>query len=168
MSVNSKMTAIADAIRAKTGGTDTLTLDQMATDLNVPHIVNVSADTVTADTLAEGITAHDAAGNAIIGTMAAGGGVEISTLTIEDRGFGWNLYIYFVDVNGQLFTHDTITIGEAYSVPKFSLVVVGYGGGGGAHFYEGVTLLATYGYGTNGGAKVYQVTESNAKFYIEI
>ena len=31
MSVNSKMTAIADAIRGKTGGTNPLTLDQMAT-----------------------------------------------------------------------------------------------------------------------------------------
>lgn len=30
MSVSSKLTAIADAIRAKTGGTDTLTLDAMA------------------------------------------------------------------------------------------------------------------------------------------
>lgn len=34
MSVNSKMTAIADAIRAKTGGTATLTLDQMAEEIN--------------------------------------------------------------------------------------------------------------------------------------
>lgn len=33
MSVNEKMTAIADAIRAKTGGTDKLTLDQMAADI---------------------------------------------------------------------------------------------------------------------------------------
>lgn len=33
MSVNSKMTAIADAIREKTGGTSTLTLDQMAVDI---------------------------------------------------------------------------------------------------------------------------------------
>lgn len=33
MSVNSKMTAIADAIRAKTGGTNALTLDQMAQDI---------------------------------------------------------------------------------------------------------------------------------------
>ena len=30
MSVNEKMTAIANAIRGKTGGTDPLTLDQMA------------------------------------------------------------------------------------------------------------------------------------------
>lgn len=33
MSVNSKMTAIADAIRAKTGKTATLTLDQMVTEI---------------------------------------------------------------------------------------------------------------------------------------
>lgn len=33
MSVNSKMTAIADAIRDKTGGTDPLTLDQMAAEI---------------------------------------------------------------------------------------------------------------------------------------
>ena len=33
MSVNSKMTAIADAVRGKTGGTEKLTLDQMATEI---------------------------------------------------------------------------------------------------------------------------------------
>ena len=33
MSINSKMTAIADAIRDKTGKTDSLTLDQMATEI---------------------------------------------------------------------------------------------------------------------------------------
>ena len=33
MSVNEKMTAIADAIRGKTGKTDSLTLDQMATEI---------------------------------------------------------------------------------------------------------------------------------------
>lgn len=39
MSVNSKMTAIADAIRAKTGGTEKLTLDGMAS-----AIAGISAD----------------------------------------------------------------------------------------------------------------------------
>lgn len=34
MSVNGKMTAIADAIRAKTGGTSALTLDQMAVEIS--------------------------------------------------------------------------------------------------------------------------------------
>ena len=33
MSVNEKMTTIADAIRAKTGKTDALTLDQMVTEI---------------------------------------------------------------------------------------------------------------------------------------
>ena len=33
MSVNEKMTAIADAIRERTGGTDALTLDDMARDV---------------------------------------------------------------------------------------------------------------------------------------
>ena len=33
MSVNAKMTAIADAIRGKTGGTSPLTLDQMAAQI---------------------------------------------------------------------------------------------------------------------------------------
>ena len=33
MSINEKMTAIADAIRAKTGGEDVLTLDEMATEI---------------------------------------------------------------------------------------------------------------------------------------
>ena len=33
MSVNSKMTAIANAVRGKTGGTGLLTLEQMATEI---------------------------------------------------------------------------------------------------------------------------------------
>lgn len=47
-------------------------IDGMAGLLNnAAYVVNVSADTVTADTLAAGVTAHDAAGNAITGTAAA-------------------------------------------------------------------------------------------------
>lgn len=47
-------------------------IDGMAGLLNnAAYVVNVSADTVTADTLAAGVTAHDKAGNAIIGTAAA-------------------------------------------------------------------------------------------------
>lgn len=45
-------------------------------------LIDLTADTVTADTLAEGVTAHDAAGNAITGTMAAGGGAKIATGTV--------------------------------------------------------------------------------------
>lgn len=43
MSVNSKMTAIADAIRAKTGGTGLLTLDNMATEIeNITIGININ------------------------------------------------------------------------------------------------------------------------------
>lgn len=48
MSVNSKMTAIADAIRLKTGGTETLTLDEMASSLN--NIPTQAAKTITPGT----------------------------------------------------------------------------------------------------------------------
>lgn len=55
MSVNSKMTAIADGIRSKTSLSDTLTLDQMAIDIlnfppltvgEVPHYVKTEAERV--------------------------------------------------------------------------------------------------------------------------
>lgn len=46
MSVNEKMTAIADAIRAKTGGTDTLTLDAMATEIESIESGGDSTDTL--------------------------------------------------------------------------------------------------------------------------
>lgn len=44
-------------------------------------LIDLTADTVTADTLAEGVTAHDAAGNAITGTMAAAKPEQTKTAT---------------------------------------------------------------------------------------
>lgn len=44
-------------------------------------LIDLTGDTVTADTLAEGVTAHDKAGNAITGTMQAA--------SVE---FGWFTY----------------------------------------------------------------------------
>lgn len=88
---DAKLTAIADVVRSKTGGTSGLTPDQMASALNVPYIVNVSADTVTADGLVEGYTAHDAAGNEITGTnpyakAATDAAVEDIATAIEGKG----------------------------------------------------------------------------------
>ena len=51
MSVNSKMTAIADAIRLKTGRADTLTLDEMASALN--NIPTQTAKTITPGTVSQ-------------------------------------------------------------------------------------------------------------------
>lgn len=39
-------------------------------------LIDLTGDSVTPDTLAEGVTAHDATGEPIIGTMTAGGGGE--------------------------------------------------------------------------------------------
>ena len=57
MSVNSKMTAIADAIRAKTGGTAALTLDEMDSAIaSIPEKIDTSGTAVAAD-IYEGKTA---------------------------------------------------------------------------------------------------------------
>lgn len=55
--VNEKMTAIADAIRIKTGGTEALTLDEMASDLNA------IANRTVSDLTASGATVTVPAGN---------------------------------------------------------------------------------------------------------
>lgn len=57
MSVLTKMTAIADAIRAKTGRTDTLTLDEMASSLNA------IANKTSSDLTVSGATVTAPAGN---------------------------------------------------------------------------------------------------------
>lgn len=85
-------------------------------------VIDLTSDTVTADTLAEGVTAHDKTGALITGTMqggGGGGGVETCTVTVttdrallvygvtkyvdgvlvceSDRGYG-KQEITFVDV----------------------------------------------------------------------
>ncbi len=51
--------------------------------VNGEQIINLKNDTVTPETLAEGATAHDAAGNEIVGTMAAGGSIVIDKFPTE-------------------------------------------------------------------------------------
>ena len=49
-------------------------------ELNGVVVLDLTADTVTPDTLGEGITAHDAAGNLIVGTGVIGGGTADVTI----------------------------------------------------------------------------------------
>ena len=83
MSVNSKMTAIADAIREKTGGTDPLTLDQMAaeiesikTSVELPTLENPGS----ASELEYGKQLIDGSGNIITGTL----GYSTGNLSLTD------------------------------------------------------------------------------------
>lgn len=48
--------------------------------------LDLTSDTVTADKLAQGYTAHDASGQAIVGTMS-GGGTEAGTVTQDQDGY---------------------------------------------------------------------------------
>lgn len=75
MSVNEKMTAIADAIRAKTGGTDTLTLDQMATEIANISGGGVEINAITASELPSTVTD----GQIVVITDTAAGTIYVDT-----------------------------------------------------------------------------------------
>lgn len=98
MSVNSKMTAIADGIRALNGGTAALGLDAMATALGVEK-TNVEAALAAlaekgVDTSGKGLA--DIAG--LIASIEAGGGAQVATGSVtfaEQIEIGANSYVLF-------------------------------------------------------------------------
>ena len=116
MSVNSKMTAIADAIRLKTGRTDTLTLDEMASALN-------NIPTQTAKTIIPGTSNQ----TAINGGTFATGKVTVkgdSNLKAENIVSGKSIF----GVNGTYVGADTdIEDGFVYNnISIYSNSRVGY------------------------------------------
>ena len=77
MSVNSKMTAIADAIRAKTGGTGLLTLDDMAQDI---------AAIDTSENLDEVLDEQDSIIDQIQAALEGKAGASVETCTVVIGG----------------------------------------------------------------------------------
>lgn len=90
MSVNSKMTAIADAIRAKTGGTGLLTLDDMAQDI---------AAIDTSENLDEVLTEQDSIIDQIQAALEgkAAASMETCSVTASCNESG---AIYWIDTTG--------------------------------------------------------------------
>lgn len=99
MSVNAKMTAIADAIREKTGGTDALTLDQMAAAISgitvggggsaVPAWVKNTYDI----TIGENAVTNTSEAIAYFNDVTSGGGTRILIMCKDE--FTQNNQIFY-------------------------------------------------------------------------
>lgn len=101
MALIDKLTAIADAIRAKTGGTDKLSLDQMASTVT-SKLGDVSGVTAGAGDVIAGKVIVDASGNEVTGTITdhsnqiytiSAGGAESQKTTGGFRLNGNNLEV---------------------------------------------------------------------------
>ena len=67
-------------------------------DINGATVIDLTGDSVTPATLKKGETAHNAAGEQIIGTMEAGGGTSGSQTGVVDTSASYRIiYTYFPD-----------------------------------------------------------------------
>lgn len=83
----SELTLVANAIRSKTGSTAQISFpDGYVTEIST--LTNTSADTVTADKLLEGVTAHDKSGKQITGTIGELAGLAYTGGAITTPGSG--------------------------------------------------------------------------------
>lgn len=94
-------------------------------------LIDLTSDTVTPETLAEGVTAHDSSGNLIIGTMLPGG-AEAFYRTIEDSDGNEILGSDGTAIEGRIMRSGyiqtfTATIGtnwDATSTPYMQIIAV--------------------------------------------
>ena len=79
-------------------------------------LIDLTADTVTADKLSEGITAHDKSGNKITGTMTSSGSSQVKEPYIEETyDVSGNL------IDARLYGYDKIRAYAFYSCSKLAL-----------------------------------------------
>ena len=132
-------------------------------------LIDLTADTVSADKLAKGTTAHDMAGEPIVGTMEAGGGKEYTFtdgLTETDGTVKWDLSDrikkgdnskYSIKMGYLIGTYDQVIESTGYGSVAFGL------GGGGTQAYNKIVASGngSLAFGTKGGAAIAgQITAS--------
>lgn len=112
--------------------------------LNDEVKLDLSADTVTPETLAKGVTAHNAAGELITGTMEAGLKVTQYTGTLSATGWA-------ADSAGYQAQTITITgLAAEYAVdPQWDVVLSGTDPDADEALLEGFALIHNYTTGTN-------------------
>lgn len=82
-------------------------------------LIDLTGDTVTAETLLAGVTAHDKTGTQITGTAESGIDTSDATATAGDIAYGKTAYVNGALVTGNVTTHETGAVSFASSVSTY-------------------------------------------------
>ncbi|MBE6948749.1 MAG: hypothetical protein E7456_02770 [Ruminococcaceae bacterium] len=128
MSLNSKMTAIADAIRSKTGITETLTLDRMATEIaGIETEPVLEALTITENGTYVPPVGVDGFSQVVANVAASGGSMEHGELTTTTANY-YKITIPVSSKKSHIVVYPKVFDDETHNTGRISywLVVEGY------------------------------------------